>query len=225
MALISVIVPVYNEAKTISQMIDKINVVPIDKEIIVVNDSSTDGTDKILSELRSDNLKIIHHSFNRGKGAAVLTGLEHAAGEYVIIQDADLEYDPNDFLVLFEAIKDGKADIVLGARFLKGYHGLLAHRLGNRFLTFTLNFLFNTQLNDYATCYKLARRETFNLLRLQTTGFEIDVEIICKALRKAYRIKEVHVSYHPRSYKEGKKIRIDDAFQAIFAMFKYKFSK
>lgn len=225
MPLLSVIVPVYNEAKTIRQIIERVYSVNINKEIIIVDNSSTDGTHKILRELHYDNLKIIYHSVNRGKGAAFLTGLDNATGEYVIAQDADLEYDPNDYLFLFEEIKDGKADMVLGARFLKGYHGLLMHRAGNRFLTATLNLLFGAKLNDYATCYKLARRETFNLLGLQTTGFDIEVEIICKALRRGLRIKEIHASYHPRSYKEGKKIRINDAFQAIFAMFKYKFRR
>ena len=225
MPLISVIVPVYNEEKTIKQIIEKVHAVNIDKEIIVVDNSSTDGTHKILRELYYDNLKIIYHATNRGKGASFLTGLSNASGEYVIVQDADLEYDPNDYLSLFEAIKDNQADVVLGARFLKGYHGLLMHRAGNRFLTFTLNALFGAKLNDYATCYKLARRETLNSLGLQATSFDIEVEIICKALRKNLRIKEAHVSYHPRSYKEGKKIRVGDAFQAIFAMLKYKFGR
>lgn len=225
MPLISVIVPVYNEIKTIKQIIEKIYSVNIDKEIIIVDNCSTDGTREVLRELHYDNLKIIYHSTNRGKGASCLTGLDNAKGEYVVIQDADLEYEPNDYLHLYEAIKDGKADMVLGARFFKGYHGLLMHRAGNRFLTFILNFLFGTKLNDYATCYKLARRETFNSLALQTAGFDIEVEILCKALRRGLRIKEVQVSYHPRSYKEGKKIRISDAFWAIFAMFKYKFRR
>lgn len=225
MPLISVIVPVYNEEKTIRQIIEKVHSVNIDKEIIIVDNSSTDGTHQILRELHYDNLKIIYHSTNRGKGASFLTGLNNASGEYVIVQDADLEYDPNDYLCLFEAIKDNQADVVLGARFLKGYHGLLMHRAGNRFLTFVLNSLFGVKLNDYATCYKLARRETFNSLGLQATSFDIEVEIICKVLRKGLRIKEVHASYHPRSYKEGKKIRVGDAFQAIFAMLKYKFGR
>jgi len=225
MPLISVIVPVYNEEKTIGQIIERVHSVDIDKEIIIVDNCSTDGTHKILRDLHYENLRIIYHATNRGKGASFLTGLGNACGEYVIAQDADLEYDPNDYPVLFEAIKDGKSDLVLGARFFKGYHGLFMHRAGNRFLTFALNFLFGVKLNDYATCYKLARREAFNSLGLQATSFDIDVEIICKALRKGFRIKEVHASYHPRSYKEGKKIRIGDAFQAIFAMLKYRLGR
>ena len=151
-----------------------------------------------------------------------MTGLDNAMGEYVIIQDADLEYDPNDYLVLFDAIKDGSADMVLGARFFKGYHGLLMHVAGNRFLTFMINFLFGAKLNDYATCYKLARRETFKSLKLKTTGFDIEVEIICKALLRKLRLKEVHASYYPRPYNEGKKIRVNDAFWAVLAMLKYR---
>lgn len=222
MPLLSVIVPVYNEAKTIRQIVERVHSVNIDKEIIVVDNSSTDGTQEMLKQLPYDNLRVVYHSTNRGKGASFLTGLDNAAGEYVIAQDADLEYDPNDYLLLFEAIKDGKADMVLGARFFKGYQGLLMHVAGNRFLTFTVNLLFGTTLNDYATCYKLARRETFKSFKLETTGFDIDVEIICKALIQRLRIKEVHVSYCPRSYNEGKKIRINDAFWAVLAMLKYR---
>ncbi len=225
MPLISVVVPVYNEAKTIKQIIEKIQSVNIDKEIIIIDNSSTDDTHKILRGLAYDNLKIIYHSSNRGKGASCRTGIDNSNGEYIVIQDADLEYDPNDYLRLYEALKDDKADMVLGARFFKGYHGLLLHRLGNRFLTSTLNFLFGSKLNDYATCYKMARREAFNRLGLQATGFDIEVEIICKALRSGFRIKEVHASYYPRSYREGKKIRVNDAFRSVFAMFKYKFGR
>src|SRR3989338_10772611 len=135
MPLLSVIVPVYNEAKTIRQILEKINSVDIDKEIIVVDDGSCDGTEKVLRDIKYNNLKIIHHSSNRGKGAAFLTGLSHAQGEYIIIQDADLEYDPNDYLKLMEAMKENNADIVLGARFKKGYRGLFIHRFGNRLIT------------------------------------------------------------------------------------------
>ncbi|MFH0855147.1 MAG: glycosyltransferase family 2 protein [Candidatus Omnitrophota bacterium] len=225
MPLLSIIVPIYNEAKTVRQILSKINSVNIDKEIIIVDDGSTDGADKILGDIRCDNLKVIHHISNRGKGAAFLTGLANAKGEFAIIQDADLEYDPNDYLTLFDSIKRNNADMVLGARFLKGYRGLLMHRLGNRFLTYTMNFLFGSKLNDYATCYKLARRVTFESLSLRATGFEVDAEIICKALKKKLKIKEEHVSYHPRAYSEGKKIRFKDALWAVFYMAKFRFIK
>ncbi len=223
MPLLSVIVPVYNEAKTIGEILEKINSVPIDKEIIVVNDGSYDGTEKILKDIKYNNLKIIHHSSNRGKGAAFLTGLSHAQGEFVIIQDADLEYDPNDYLKLMAAIKENNVDIVLGARFKKGYHGLLIHRLGNRLLTVLLNILFNVRLNDCFTCYKLFRRDTIIKLDLREQNFTIETEIVAKALKKGLRILEVPVSYSPRSYSEGKKIRCRDGFQAIKSIIKYRF--
>ncbi len=223
MALLSVIIPAYNEAKTLRQIIEKIESVNIDKEIIVVDNGSTDGTDKILRELRFDNLKVIHHTSNRGKGGAFLTGLSQANGEFSIIQDADLEYDPNDYQKLMDIIKEDKADLVLGVRFLGGHHGLFMHRLGNRFLTGLLNFLFRSNLNDYATCYKLAGRSTWDKLNLKATGFDMDVEIISNSLKKKMRILEVPVSYIPRTYKEGKKIRWADGLWAIFYMFKYRF--
>lgn len=223
MKLLSVIVPVYNEAKTIRQVIDKIHSVDIDKEIIVIDNCSTDGTQKILSGINYDNLKIIYHSTNRGKGASFLTGLDNASGEYIVTQDADLEYDPNDYLRLYGAIKDGEYDMVSGARFFAGHHGLLMHVAGNKFLTSVLNFLYGSKLNDCATCYKMARQETYKSFALESSGFDMDFEIICKALRRRLRIKELSVSYHPRSYKEGKKIRVNDAFWAILTMFKYRF--
>jgi len=223
MPLLSVIVPVYNEVKTIRQIIEKIHAVNIDKEIIIIDNCSTDGTQKILGELRYDNLKIIYHSSNRGKGASFLTGLDNATGEYIVAQDADLEYEPNDYLRLVEEIKDGKYDMVSGARFSEGHRGLLMHVAGNKFLTFALNFLYGAKLNDCATCYKLARRQVYKSFRLEKTGFDIDFEIICKVLRKKLRIKELEISYHPRSYQEGKKIRINDAFWAILTMLKYRF--
>jgi dolichol-phosphate mannosyltransferase len=224
MPLLSVILPVYNEAKTIRQILERINSVNIDKEVIVVDDGSSDGTDRILNEIKFDNLKIIHHTSNRGKGAAFLTGISHATGEYVIIQDADLEYNPADYLKLIAAIKDGSTDIVFGARFTKGYHGLLIPRLGNRLLTILMNALFHSRLNDCLTCYKLTRREVFNAMRLKSLKFDMDVEVAAKALKNKLKIMEVPVSYQPRNYSEGKKIRWADGVQAIFAIIKYRFS-
>lgn len=223
MPLLSVIVPVYNEAKTIRQILEKINSIDIDKEIIVVDDGSSDGTDKILRDIRFNNLKVIYHSSNRGKGAAFLTGLSNAVGEFVIIQDADLEYEPKDYLRLMEVAKDDNVDLVLGSRFMKGHQGLFVHRLGNRFLTGLLNLLFNCRLSDYATCYKLARRSIFDNLSLKATGFDIEVEIVCNALKTRKRILEVPISYLPRTYREGKKIRWLDGLWAIFYIFKYRF--
>jgi len=225
MPLLSVIVPVYNEAKTVRQILEKINSIAIDKEIIVVDDGSFDGTGALLRDIRLDNLKIIHHGTNRGKGSAVLTGLANAAGDYVIIQDADLEYDPNDYLKLIECMKKNYADLVLGARFMKGYKGLLVHKLGNRLLTIFMNFLFQLKLNDCFTGYKLLRRQAINILGLRSCGFDIEIEIIAKAVNNKLRIAEEYVSYHPRSYTEGKKIRCKDGLMAAISILKYRFMR
>ena len=225
MSLLTIIIPAYNEVKTIRQILEKVESVRIDKEIIVVNNGSTDGTEKVLSEIKYYNLKVIHLTVNRGKGSAFLTGLSHSCGEFVIIQDADLEYDPGDYQKLIDAIKGYNSDFVLGARFLSGHKGLFMHRLGNRFLTGFLNFLFKAKLNDYATCYKLAKKSTWDQLNLKATGFNIDIEIIANALKKNMRIVEAPVSYMPRTYKEGKKIRWVDGLWAIFYIFKYRFGR
>lgn len=225
MPQLSVIVPVYNEANTIKEILEKINSVAIDKEIIVVDDGSYDGTDKVLREVKYNNLKVIHHTSNRGKGSAILTGLLHAEGEFVVIQDADLEYDPNDYLKLVVPIKDDIADLVLGARFTKGYRGLMIHRLGNIFLTNLLNILFNAKLNDCFTCYKLLRRDTLNKLGLKAKSFDIEIEIVTKAIRNKLRIVEIPISYHPRLYSEGKKIRLRDGLWAALNILKVRFSR
>lgn len=221
MPLLSIIIPVYNEEKTIRQILEKISALGIDKEIIVVDDGSSDGTGKMLRGMQYENLKIIHHSGNRGKGAAVLTGLSYAQGEFVITQDADLEYDPNDYLKLLDVIKKTNADIVLGARFMKGYQGFFIHKMGNRFLTGLVNIFFHARLNDCFTCYKLARVSVMKSLGLQAKGFDIEIEIITKALKHKLRIEELFVSYHPRSYAEGKKIRCKDGFYAALCILKY----
>lgn len=223
MPLLSVIVPVYNEAKTIRQILEKIDSVNIDKEIIVVDDGSWDETGKILRDIRFDNLKIIYHSSNRGKGAAFLTGLANASGEFVIVQDADLEYDPADYIKLIEEIKKDNTDIVLGVRFTERYHGLLIPRLGNRFLTRFLNFLFDVQLNDFLTCYKLVSKDILDKLELKSQGFNIELEIVSKAIKRKLKIKQVPISYRPRTYKEGKKIRWLDGICLIGNIIKYRF--
>lgn len=223
MPLLSVIVPVFNESKTIKEILEKVSLINIDKEIIVVDDGSSDGTDRLLKNISYPNLKIIYHSSNRGKGAAFLTGLANAGGEYIIIQDADLEYDPNEYLKLMEEMLKGDADLVLGARFTKGYHGLLIPRLGNRFLTGLINLLFGSNLNDFLTCYKLMRKTTIDSLNLKSNYFDIDTEIISKALKNHLRIKQIPISYNPRSYKEGKKIRWTDGAWAIIYILKYRF--
>lgn len=229
MPLLSVIVPVYNEAKTIRQILDKINSVSIDKEIIIVDNGSTDGTQGILQDIFRKkeffSMRVIYHSYNKGKGSSVREGIQEAAGDIAVIQDANLEYDPKEYVNLIKPILDGQADIVLGARFTGGHGGLLAHRLGNKFLTGLINFLFNAKLNDYATCYKVARKKTFVELNLKSMSFDIEAEIVCKALKYSKRIVEVPIAYYPRSYAEGKKIRWFDGLHAIMSILKYRFFK
>lgn len=223
MPLLSVIMPVYNEAKTINDIVQRVNAVAVDKEIIVIDDGSTDGTDRILRDIRLDNLKVIFHGSNRGKGSALLTGIANATGDYVIIQDADLEYNPQDYPKLMAEAQSGSYDLILGVRFAQGYHGLLIPRLGNQFLTGLINLLFGTKINDFFTCYKLARRDVLNGLKLGSKGFEIDTEIVIKSLKKGLRIKEMPISYQPRNYSQGKKIRIFDGLYFIFLILMYKF--
>lgn len=225
MPLLSVIIPVYNEEKTVGKIVGVIEAIDIDKEIIIVNDASTDKTREILQDLKLPNLKIFSHSANRGKGAAFKTGLLNASGEIVIIQDADLEYDPHDYPRMLAPIIHGDADLVLGIRFSKGYKGLLMHRLGNLFLTGLHNFLYGSKLSDVYTCYKAARRGVYNSLALEADGFSLEQEIVSKALRRKLRIREIPIAYHPRSYSEGKKIRYYDAFKIIVRMMRSRFKR
>lgn len=224
MPLLSVVIPVYNESRTIAGILEKINAVPIDKEMILVDDGSSDGIDRILRDLRYHNLKVIHHSTKRGKGAAFRTGLFHARGDFIVIQHAGMEYDPKDYLSMIAAITTDSADMILGVRFKKGYRGLLMQQLGNRLLTCVFNLLFRAGFNDCCTCYKMFRREKVSMLDLKAAGSEIEPEIIAKALKHNWKIIEVPVSYHPRAYYVGKKIRVKDGVQALWSMLKYRFT-
>ena len=225
MPQLSIIVPVYNEVKTIRDIIEKLKTLAIDKEIIVVNDGSTDGTQRILQGLSDASVRIVHHSSNRGKGAAVRTGLGQSRGEFVIIQDADLEYDPKDYFLLLEAMMLEQVDLVLGVRFTERYHGLLLPKLGNRLLTFLMNSLYGARLNDVMTCYKLFRRSTFDTLNIESCGFDIEIEFMAKALKKKLRIKEIPVSYEPRNYSQGKRIRIRDGLVAVMAIVRHRLKR
>lgn len=223
--LLSVIVPVYNEEKTISEILNLIDSVKIDKEIIAVDNASSDRSRDILAKLHIPGLKVILHPKNLGKGASFRTGLKNANGEIIIIQDADLEYDPAEYYRLIQPILNNQADLVLGVRFVKGYRGLLAHRLGNRFLTGLLNVLYGAHLSDALTCYKVARREVFEGFNLISNDFSIDQEIILDALKSKLKISEVPITYHPRSYAQGKKIRVQDGFKMIAQLFRHRFRK
>lgn len=225
--LLSVVVPVYNESQTIEEILQRIDGVAIEKEIIVIDNCSTDATQAVLERIEKESrikvLRVIYHSFNKGKGDSVREGINEAMGEYVVIQDADLEYDPKDYTKLIKPLLEKKADMSLGARFTYGHSGILLHRLGNRLLTGLLNVLFFSRLNDYATCYKMAPKGVFLNLGLNSNSFDIEVEIVCKALKNNLRISEVPIAYYPRSYGEGKKIRWYDGIQAVISIFKYRF--
>lgn len=223
MVKLSVVVPVFNEEKTVEKILRIIDSVKIDKEIIVVNDCSSDKTQEILSGLKIPGLKIITHQKNMGKGAAFMTGLKNSRGEIVIIQDADLEYDPCEYYKLVAPIENKEADLVLGIRFTKGYKGLFFHRLGNLFLTKFFNLLFHSKLNDVYTCYKVARRDVFNDLHIRSNDYSIEQEIIIKSIKRGLKIKEVPIAYYPRSYSQGKKIRYHDGLKVLIQMLRSKF--
>jgi glycosyltransferase involved in cell wall biosynthesis len=225
-AKLSVIVPVYNEANTIRQILEKINGVNIDKEIIVVDDGSIDGTHKVLNTIFYPNLKVIYHGSNRGKGAAFVTGLAHATGEFTIAQDADLEYNPAEFSVLLDyAVKNG-LQAVYGSRFLKGWRHATTffHYCVNRFLTCLTNFLFASNLTDMETCYKLVKTDILKSLQLSAERFELEPEITIKLLKNGIHISEIPVSYKKRSYRQGKKISWQDGFSTLLFIIKMRLS-
>jgi glycosyltransferase involved in cell wall biosynthesis len=223
---LSVLVPVYNEKGTIEQILKRIKSVDIDKEIIVVDDGSTDGTKEVLSALKEPGIKLIFHQKNLGKGAALRTAIKEASGDIVIFQDADLEYDPNDYASLIKPITEGMADVVYGSRMLGGKLQrvyMFWHKLGNNFLTFLVNLLYNTTLTDMETGYKVFKREVIKSLNLKSNDFAIEPEITAKIFKKKYRVYETSISYYGRNYEEGKKISWRDGFPAIWTILKYRF--
>jgi len=228
--LLSVIIPVYNEVTTIDEILRRVAVVPIPKEMVVVDDFSKDGTRETLSVLagRYDNLKVVYHSKNRGKGCAIRTGLEHITGDIVIIQDADLEYNPGEYTRLVKPIVEGRADVVYGSRFAGGEeHRVLYfwHYVGNRFLTLLSNMITNLNLTDMETCYKVFTADIIKGIRLEQDRFGFEPEITAKVARTGCRIFEVGISYSGRTYAEGKKIGWKDGVQAIWCIMKYGFNK
>lgn len=220
---LSIIIPAYNEVNTIVQVLERVSSVEQDKEIIVVDDRSTDGTRDILEKMEGPGLKIIYHERNMGKGAAIRTGMRHATGDAVIIQDADLEYDPTECTVLLDAMVRSGAAVVYGSRFKGGGEFLLKSRIANRFLTVLTNLLFGCSLTDMETCYKLMRIEVARSIDIRSNGFEVEPEMTAKILKQGNTIVEVPIRYRGRGASEGKKIGWRDGIKAIVALIRYKF--
>jgi glycosyltransferase involved in cell wall biosynthesis len=215
---LSILMPVFNEAPTIADIVDRVKAVPIEKEIVLVNDASSDGSGSILDGLIGDGVRVIHHPINRGKGAAIRTGLEEATGDIIVIQDADLEYDPNDFPRLIQPILEGKTNVVYGVRSLETQRIIM--KLGNNFLTAVTNMLYGGKIKDMETCYKMMKRDIALSLNLECRRFDVEAEISAKLLRAGHKIHEMPIHYHARY--ENKKLSPADGMPALEALWKYR---
>ena len=223
---LSVVIPVYNEQDTLRDIIDRVRATPYDKEIVIVDDCSSDGTGAILDDLGgADDLTIIRHERNRGKGASLRSGFATVTGDIVIVQDADLEYDPGDYGRLIAPILAGKADVVYGSRFAGGTRRVLYfwHTVANQFLTLFSNMLTNLNLTDMETCYKVFRRDVLERITIRSNRFGVEPEITAKIARLGVRLYEIPISYHGRTYQEGKKIGWRDAVAAIYSIIRFRF--
>lgn len=225
---LSIIIPVYNEITTLDEIISRVQSAPIDleKEIVLIDDFSTDGSREKLKEFEGEkNIKVLYHEKNQGKGAALRTGFKNMTGQIAIIQDADLEYDPEEYPVVLGPILDGKADVVYGSRFLSGPHRVLYfwHCMGNKALTLFSNMLNNLNLTDMETCYKAFKSEVLDDITLKSNRFGFEPEFTAKMAKKRFRIYEVPISYSGRTYDEGKKITWKDGVSALYCIIKFKF--
>ncbi|MFP4355939.1 MAG: glycosyltransferase family 2 protein [Phycisphaerae bacterium] len=223
---LSVVIPVYNEVSTLEEILSRVSASPVEKEIILVDDYSTDGTRDLLKTIEKvSNYRVFYHDLNQGKGAALRTGISQATGDVVIIQDADLEYDPAEYPKLLQPILDGKADVVYGSRFAGGEsHRVLYfwHMMGNRFLTLMSNMFTNLNLTDMETCYKVFKREIIQQVQIEENRFGFEPEITAKIAARRCRIYEVGISYAGRTYEEGKKIGWKDGVRALWCILKYR---
>ena len=223
---LSVIIPVYNEVGNIEEILKRVKATQKASEIIVVDDGSQDGTRDILKTLDGkETVRVILHEKNQGKGAAVRTGMDAATGEILLIQDADLEYDPRDYDILIKPLDEGIADVVYGSRFLGGPRRVTMywHMIANKLLTFMTNILYDTILSDMETGYKVFRRKVVDGMKIRAKRFDFEPEFTAKVLKRHYRIYEVAISFNPRDYSQGKKIKLKDAFEAVWTLLKYRF--
>jgi len=223
---LSVIIPVYNEINSIQEILKRVQATNLADEIIIIDDGSIDGTGEVLKHIESgEEVRILHHERNQGKGAAVRTGLNAAKGDILLIQDADLEYDPRDYPKLIQPIEEGIADVVYGSRFLGGPRRVVMfwHMVANQMLTFMTNILYDTILSDMETGYKVFHRKVIDGMILRAKSFDFEPEFTAKILKRKHRIYEVPISFNPRDYSEGKKIKFRDAIAAVWTLLKYKF--
>ena len=223
--LLSVIIPVYNEERTILKVIHEVQKVPLEKQIIIVNDASTDNTKDYLSSISSSNIHILNHRTNLGKGCAIQTAIPYLKGRFTVIQDADLEYCPGEYLDLIQPFQNSQVAAVYGSRFLKltsKKHLYRHHYWGNKMLNVLTNALYGSQLSDIESCYKMIRTDILRKLQLTSTGFEIEPEITIKLLSRGVHIHEIPITYHPRTFEEGKKMRWWNGFAALKTILKYR---